>query len=372
MTVKVGVIGGGQLARMMIPPAVEMGIDLRVLAEAEDSSARLAASMVGDYRDLETVMSFAKQVDVVTFDHEHVPVTILESLEEEGIVVRPGPAALVHAQDKAVMRQRLGELGSPGPRWALANNSGEFQAFIDAGDSQAVIAKTPRGGYDGNGVRVVADPVELGDWLEVGPVLLEEKVDFQIEVAQLVARRPSGEVAVWPLVQTVQKNGMCAEVIAPAPLDSSDHAAARDIAVAIAEGLGVIGVLAVEMFALDDGSLVVNELAMRPHNSGHVFTELSVTSQFEQHLRAVVDWPLGDTSLVAPAGVMVNVLGGVNRASIPKALAEESAIKVHDYGKTARPGRKSGHVCVIGENATNLRATGARAATILSGTTSSD
>jgi len=354
VTKRVGVIGGGQLARMMIPPAIELGIDIGVLCESSDASARQACVAVGDYRDEETVLAFAKQCDVVTFDHEHVPQDTLKKLEASGVAVRPGSGALIAAQDKIVMREKLQALAAPLPLWAVAHNEDDVGAFLDTVEGLEIVAKTPRGGYDGKGVRFISDKAGVHDWLANGPVLLEEKVAFEREVAQLVARRPSGDIAAWPLVETRQSKGVCATVIAPAGVDSSVHESAEALARQIAEGLGVTGVLAVEMFVLDSGQLLVNELAMRPHNSGHVFTELSVTSQFEQHLRAVLDLPLGSTGFVAQYGVMVNLFGGVVRDSLDTALAADSRVKVHDYGKTSRPGRKAGHVTVIGSDPAEL------------------
>lgn len=365
MAHRIGVIGGGQLARMMIPPAIELGLDIRVLAESDDSSARIAATEVGDYRDSATVLGFARGVDVVTFDHEHVPPGVLRELEDMGVAVRPEAEALSCAQDKAVMRDRLGALGAPLPRWAVAETEEQVSDFISGGDGHQVVAKTPRGGYDGKGVRFIGSGDEVADWLALGPVLLEEKVRFVAEVAQLVARRPSGDMATWPLVETRQRDGVCSEVVAPAPLATSVHSEASLLARTIAEALGVTGVLAVEMFVLESGALVVNELAMRPHNSGHVFTELSVTSQFEQHLRAVMDLPLGSTELVAPAGVMVNVFGGVDHEALARVMSLGSRIKVHDYGKSARPGRKAGHVTVTGDDSPELLELGIRAASAL-------
>lgn len=350
---------------MMIPPAIELGLDVRVLAESDDSSARIAVSDVGDYRNLETVLAFAKGLDVVTFDHEHVPQNVLSALVDAGVAVRPGPEALLAAQDKGVMRQRLSELGAPVPRWALAEGASEVESFLRGGTSSEIVAKTPRGGYDGKGVAFVSNASEVSEWLAAGPVLLEDKVPFTREVAQLVARRPSGDMVAWPLVETRQRGGVCAEVIAPADVSSDTAAEAKTLALSIAESLGVTGVLAVEMFVLASGALVINELAMRPQNSGHVFTELSITSQFEQHLRAVLDLPLGDTSFVASQGVMINVFGGVIRESIGEALAVDGSIKVHDYGKGPRPGRKAGHVTVIGDGP-DLLGTAHRAASIIS------
>lgn len=345
----IGVIGGGQLARMMIPPAVELGIGIRVLAETPESSAALAATAVGDYRDAATVLEFARGVDAVTFDHEHVPQEVLAALVDAGIAVRPGPGALRYAQDKLAMRARLTELGVPVPDWAEVSTAADLEAFRDGG---AVVVKTPRGGYDGKGVRVVRESGGADDWFGAGPLLAEELVGFRRELAQLVARRPGGEVAVWPVVETVQRDGVCAEVIAPA-LGSAGRVAdvAADIAITIAEQLDVTGVLAVELFETDDDRILVNELAMRPHNSGHWTIDGSMTSQFEQHLRAVADLPLGGTATLAPWSVMVNVLGGPEHgmpSRYPRALADQPDVKFHDYGKQSRPGRKVGHVTAIG------------------------
>jgi 5-(carboxyamino)imidazole ribonucleotide synthase len=356
MTRVVGVIGGGQLARMMVAPAVELGIDIRVLAEIQGSSASIAATAVGDYRDADTVLAFARTVDVVTFDHEHVPQPILRALVAEGIAVHPGPDALHVAQDKLVMRARLSELGLPVPDWAAVASLGELDAFIAAHGGRAVV-KTPRGGYDGKGVRVVAAASEVADWFDDDdPLLVEELVPFRRELSQVVARRPSGEIALWPVVESIQRDGVCAEVIAPAPRSAGRLAdVAADIATTIAEKLGVTGVLAVELFETTDDRLLVNELAMRPHNSGHWSIDGSTTSQFEQHLRAVLDLPLGATGCRDPWSVMVNVFGSETLAAgalddrVALALADQPDVKLHFYGKEPRPGRKSGHVTAGGD-----------------------
>ena len=359
MTLRIGVVGGGQLARMMIAPAVEIGIDLRVLAEEPGMSAALAASAVGDYRDSATVLEFARDVDVITFDHEHVPQDVLADLVAAGVSVHPSPAALAVAQDKLVMRARLAELGMPQPDWAAVTNTQDLQDFLDAHGGSAVV-KTPRGGYDGKGVRVVHAATEADDWFAAlaedargGALLVEELVDFSRELAQQVARRPSGQMRAYPVVETVQRGGVCAEVIAPAP-----HASARLIDVArqigetIAEGLGVTGMLAVELFETTDERLLVNELAMRPHNSGHWSQDGAVTGQFEQHLRAVLDLPLGDPSPRAAWSVMVNILGGPAEGGLEErfaaAMTDHPEAKVHTYGKAPRPGRKVGHVTAAG------------------------
>ncbi|WP_248150748.1 5-(carboxyamino)imidazole ribonucleotide synthase [Microbacterium aoyamense] len=359
MTLRIGVVGGGQLARMMIAPATELGIELRVLAEEPGMSASLAASAVGDYHDAETVLAFARDVDVITFDHEHVPQDVLASLHGAGVRVHPGPGALAIAQDKLVMRARLEELGMPQPDWAAVSTPEELQVFLDAHGGRAVV-KTPRGGYDGKGVRVVSAATEADDWFAAlaedargGALLAEELVDFSRELAQQVARRPSGEMRAYPVVETVQRGGVCAEVIAPAPhAGERVRSVAEEIGLAIAEGLGVTGMLAVELFETTDERLLINELAMRPHNSGHWSQDGAVTGQFEQHLRAVLDLPLGDPAPREPWTVMVNILGGPTEgpleARIPAALASHPSAKVHTYGKAPRPGRKVGHVNVAG------------------------
>ncbi len=353
VSLTVGVIGGGQLARMMIPPAVELGIGLRVLAETEASSAGIAASAIGDYREREAVLAFADTVDVVTFDHEHVPQVLLHELVDRGVRVHPGPQALLYAQDKLLMRARLAELGLPVPDWAAVASVHDLTGFIDAHGGRAIV-KTPRGGYDGKGVRVVADARDVADWFDDDqPLLAEELVEFRRELSQVLARRPSGEIALWPVVESVQRDGVCAEVIAPAPHSAGRVAdVAADIATSIAENLDVTGVLAVELFETTDDRLLVNELAMRPHNSGHWSIDGSTTSQFEQHLRAVLDLPLGATGSRDPWSVMVNVLGGVADSAhdvrLAAAMADQPDVKLHFYGKQARPGRKVGHVTAGG------------------------
>jgi len=359
---RVGVIGGGQLARMMTPPAINLGITLKVLAEADGSSAALATAVVGDYTQLEVVADFAKTVDVITFDHEHVPLAVLQALEAAGVSVQPPSKALAFAQNKLHMRERLGALGLPMPDWAEIHDADSLDAFIEAHGGVAIL-KTPIGGYDGKGVRVVSSAADAADWLSAeglakvgGHLLAEEKVDFTRELAQLSARTPSGEFRAWPLVQTTQANGVCAEVLAPAPNASeATLEQAAEIARGVAEGLGVTGVLAVEMFETTDGRLLINELAMRPHNSGHFSIEGSVTSQFEQHLRAVLDLPLGSTLPTDAHAVMVNLLG-VDETNdfLPHyaaALKAHPEAKVHTYGKGARAGRKMGHVTVVAGNA---------------------
>lgn len=373
----VGMIGGGQLARMTHQAAIALGQSLRVLANDVDESAALVAADVqmGSHTDLAALRTFAKSCDVVTFDHEHVPGEHIRELVAAGHKVFPGADALQYAQDKHLMRRRLSELGAPVPRWAPISSAAELVAF-----GLPAVVKTARGGYDGRGVFVVNDVEEIIDLLASGAELIvEEKVELRRELAVQVARSPYGQVAVYPVVETVQRDGICVEVLAPAPDLPEDVAlGAQELAIRIANELGVVGLLAVELFEVAGGGprtgkqsekptgLVINELAMRPHNSGHWTIEGARTSQFEQHLRAVLDYPMGDTSLAAPVVVMANVLGGPEGGlSIDERLhhlmAAEPGVKVHLYGKQTRPGRKIGHVTALGDDLADCRARAARA-----------
>ncbi|MEU4378887.1 5-(carboxyamino)imidazole ribonucleotide synthase [Micromonospora echinofusca] len=376
----VGMVGGGQLARMTHQSAIALGQSLRVLALAPDDGAALVAADVqyGDHTDLAALRTFAKACDVVTFDHEHVPTEHIRTLAAEGVKLFPPADALLHAQDKRAMRERLGELGAPNPAWRPVAEPADLVAFGDE-VGWPVVLKAARGGYDGRGVWLVDDAAqadELAKTLLAGGtrLIVEERVPLRRELAVQVARSPFGQVAAYPVVETVQRDGICVEVLAPAPgLPEELAVAAQQLAIDLATALGVVGLLAVELFEVADraapgGSrIVVNELAMRPHNSGHWTIEGARTSQFEQHLRAVLDYPMGDTSLTAPVAVMANVLGGdPGGMSIDERLhhlfAAEPGAKVHLYGKQVRPGRKIGHVTVLGDDLDDVRARAARAA----------
>lgn len=359
----VGVIGGGQLARMMQQAAIGLGIELRVLAARPDDPAAqvIPGTVLGDHHDFEALKAFAAECDVITFDHEHVPTGYLHKLQEAGIAVHPTPDALVHAQDKGVMRERLAALGLPCPVWTRVSTPDDLVSFGERAGWPYVL-KAARGGYDGRGVWVVDDLAEAravwdgaqGGGVQGGGVQLiaEQKVDFVRELSAQVARSLHGQAAAYPVVETVQIDGICREVYVPAPGLSDERATeAQWIALEIAKGLGVTGMLAVEMFETRTGDLLVNELAMRPHNSGHWSMDGCVTSQFEQHLRAVLDLPLGDVHPNAPVVVMANVLG----LDLPEVypaylhvLAHDPGVKVHMYGKAVQPGRKIGHVNVAG------------------------
>jgi 5-(carboxyamino)imidazole ribonucleotide synthase len=361
----VGMVGAGQLARMTHQAAIPLGQSLRILADSAGDGAALVAAdvVVGDYRSLEDLRAFARGCDALTFDHEHVPNEHIAALAADGVQVHPGAAALRYAQDKSAMRERLTELGVPCPRWAPVRDAASLQAFgDDAG--WPVVLKAATGGYDGKGVWVVsgadAEVLDSGTRL-----IVEEKVPILREFAAVVARSPFGQGAAWPVVETVQRDGICVEVIAPAPdLPAERAEEAQALALRIAAELDVVGVLAVELFETAEG-FVVNELAMRPHNSAHWTIEGARTSQFEQHLRAVLDYPLGDTTPTAPVVVMANLLGGSDDV-VPKGIDERvhhclarwPDVKIHLYGKQFRPGRKVGHVTALG---TDLEAVRSRA-----------
>ncbi|MFN8073436.1 MAG: 5-(carboxyamino)imidazole ribonucleotide synthase [Mycobacterium sp.] len=375
----VAMVGGGQLARMTHQAAIALGQSLRVLAVSpDDPAAQVSPDVVlGSHTDLDALRRAAAGADALTFDHEHVPTELLHTLVDEGVTVLPGPEALVCAQDKLVMRRRLADLGAPVPRFTAVQTVDDVDAFA-AGIDGPVVIKTVRGGYDGRGV-VLTDSVAeardaVGRYLADGvPVLLEERVSMRRELAALVARSPFGQGAAWPVVETVQRQGICVTVLAPAPGLTGELAAEAELlGLRIAEQLGVTGVLAVELFETTDGTLLVNELAMRPHNSGHWTMNGSVTSQFEQHLRAVLDYPLGETRPIAPVTVMANVLGA---AQAPAMAMDERVhhlfgripdAHVHLYGKEERPGRKIGHVNVLGDDVTVVRERAERAAHWLS------
>ena len=369
------VIGGGQLARMMAQPAIALGLPLRLLAEAEGVSAAqvIPDHLVGDYTDLPTLRKVTDGAAVVTFDHEHVPTAHLHALADAGVAVRPGPEALVHAQDKAVMRRRLAELDVPCPRNAVVTSPADVEAF-----GFPCVLKTTRGGYDGKGVWVVrtADESQVafdGAAAAGVEVLAEELVDFRRELSALVARSPSGQAAAYPVVASTQLDGICHEVVAPAPdLAPALAGQAQEIALRIAGALDVTGILAVELFETTDGRILVNELAMRPHNTGHWTQDGAVTSQFENHLRAVMDLPLGSPAPRERWTVMVNILGGPTDSGhlydgLPHAMARDPRLRVHFYGKEVRPGRKIGHVTVLGSDLGELRDRADHAAAYISG-----
>ena len=362
----VAVIGDGQLARMMQTEAIELGVETRVLAANKDASAAQVFGDVrlGDYTKLEDLRAIVDGADAVTFDHEHVPNEYAQLLIDEGVAVEPRPDALIYAQDKLEQRRRLSEAGLPVPAFAAIESAADAEAFWDETGGQ-VCLKATRGGYDGHGVWFPSSRAECAELVEelLGrdlPLMAEKKIPFTRELSAMVARNRSGDVRAWPVVESRQDGGICRVAIAPAPGMSAELAArCEELAVRVAEGLGVTGVLAVELFEYvgDNGPEVsVNELAMRPHNTGHWTQDGCVTSQFEQHVRAVLDWPLGAVDKLSPATVMVNTLGGDEDPSVPMAervvevMRKYPQAKVHLYGKDHRPGRKMGHINVCADS----------------------
>ncbi|MCX4906083.1 5-(carboxyamino)imidazole ribonucleotide synthase [Streptomyces sp. NBC_00878] len=378
----VGMVGGGQLARMTHEAGIPLGIRFKLLSDTPlDSAAQVVSDVViGDYRDLDTLRAFARGCDVITFDHEHVPTEHLRALEADGIPVRPGPDALVHAQDKGVMRAKLDAIGVPCPRHRIVSDPQDVVAFAAEGlpegaegDGFPVVLKTVRGGYDGKGVWVVRSAADAEDPFRAGvPVLAEEKVDFVRELAANVVRSPHGQAVAYPVVESQQVGGVCDTVIAPAP-GISDALALRaeELALRIAKELGVVGHLAVELFETRDGRILVNELAMRPHNSGHWTQDGAITSQFANHVRAVLDLPLGDPRPRAKWTVMVNVLGGDYPdmySAYLHCMARDPKLKIHMYGKDVKPGRKVGHVNTYGDDLDDVLDRARHAAAYLRGT----
>jgi 5-(carboxyamino)imidazole ribonucleotide synthase len=360
-------VGGGQLARMTHQAAIALGQRLRVLATSADEPAAQVTPdvVIGSHTDLEDLRRVAAGADALTFDHEHVPTELLEKLVAEGVNVAPPPHALVYAQDKLVMRRRLEALGAAVPRYAAIDDIDDLDAFANRLGAPIVV-KAVRGGYDGRGVGLARDlaharEIASGYLADGVPVLAEERVELRRELSALVARSPFGQGAAWPVVETVQRDGICVQVIAPAPnLPSNVAAAAQQLALRLAAELGVVGVLAVELFETADGALLVNELAMRPHNSGHWTMDGARTSQFEQHLRAVLDYPLGDTDAIAPVTVMANVLGAAQQPQMTvderlhHLYARMPDARVHLYGKAERQGRKVGHINFVGDEIADL------------------
>ena len=346
----VGVIGAGQLARMMVAPATELGITLRLFAtSSQDSGAQVCSHVVGDYKNIEHLKKFAEECDVITFEHELVPLSVIKGLEAAGVRVYPSSAAFIYSQDKAEMRRKLQNF--PAPQWLVVSSADQVTEF-------PVIAKSLSGGYDGRGVWKVSSADQLSDLLQQNRTLLvEELINFDAEIAVMVARSPHGQATSWTPTETVQVDGICTMTISPATSISSDVAeSAQRLALEVANEVGVVGVMAIEMF-VKAGELFINELAMRPHNSGHWTIEGSRTSQFEQHLRAILDLPLGDPKMTSRYAVMGNILGGEKTNMYRPYLhlmARNPDLKFHQYQKEVRLGRKIGHVTALGDDLVQL------------------
>ena len=359
----IGVIGAGQLARMMVAPATALGVDLLLLAQSsDDSAAQVTNHIVGDYRNIDALRNFAKKCSVITFEHELIPVSVIRTLEAEGVVVRPSSDSFIFSQDKAQMRERLSKF--PSPKWQVITSAQGVSEF-------PLIAKSITGGYDGRGVWKISSLEELVQLLEQNSkLLIEELLEFDMEIAVMVARSPHGQASTWAPTQTIQVDGICLTTITPVPnISQSVAVAAQKLALDIAKEIGLVGVMAVEMFVRGE-DIFINELAMRPHNSGHWTIEGSCTSQFEQHIRAILDLPLGDTSMIFPFAVMGNILGGTKTDMYRPYLhlmARSPSLKIHQYKKEVRSGRKIGHVTAVGENLLDLRESVEHALAYMSG-----
>ena len=370
----IGIVGAGQLARMMIEAATPLDIPIRLLAASpEDGAARIWPHVdIGSPKSAADLLAFAEHCDVLTFDHELVNLEAIRELEAAGKHVYPSSNALLHAQDKLHQRRAFEAADLPIPDFRDIASLEDITAFADTHD-WPVVAKAQRDGYDGRGVWVLHDRSEaellVADAATNGvSLLVEQFVGIEQELAGLIARRPGGEFELYPIVETLQRNGICHEVIAPAEIPESIRARAEELTIEVAELTDVVGIMALELF-LADGELSVNEIATRPHNSGHFSIEACGASQFENHLRAILDWPLGSAELRAPAAVMANLLGRGAKdlgAGVPAALiAAQPGVHPHLYGKTARAGRKIGHVTAIGQNPEETRARATAAAETL-------
>ena len=359
----VGIIGAGQLARMSVAPATALGINLLLFAQdKEDSAAQISQHVVGDFRDLTQLLEFSKQCDLITFEHELVPLSVIKGLEAAGVKVFPSSNSFQYSQDKAAMRAKLATY--PSPKWKVIEDEGQAFDF-------PFMAKKISGGYDGRGVWKVKNLDDLEELLaEHSQLLIEELIEFDCEIAVMVARSEHGQATSWAPTQTVQKDGICTLTITPAPNISTEIAEkAQHLALSIASEIALVGVMAVEMFIKGD-EIFINELAMRPHNSGYWTIEGSRTSQFEQHLRAILDLPLGDPTMTAPFAVMGNILGGDKTDMYRPYLhlmARNPELKFHQYKKEVRKGRKIGHVTVIGENLLELTEVAEHARDYMSG-----
>ena len=362
---RVGVIGAGQLARMMAVPANDLGLDFKVFAAIpNDSAAQVTHFVLGDYTNVESVLAFAKECDVLTFEHELVPQSVIKAVEAAGVKVYPRSESFTFSQDKLEMRKKITELNLPNPKWQKYDG-GEVQIAFP------LIAKLPAGGYDGRGVFVIQSPSELADlYKKTGTLLLEEKLAFDYEISVMVARSPHNQAATWPATLTIQSDGICTSTVTPVPeISDSLSAKVQAAALEIAAGISLVGVMAVEIFIVGE-DFFINELALRPHNSGHWSIEGSETSQFEQHLRAILDLPLGSTAMRSKYAVMGNVLGGEKSDMYRPYLhlmARTPGLKFHQYGKDVKPGRKIGHVTMCGENLLQLQQEVAHAVDYMNG-----
>lgn len=349
---KLGILGGGQLGRMLIQQAINYNVTVKVLDPDREAPCRKLCDefVVGKLSDYDTVYNFGKKVDMVTIEIEKVNVDALEQLEKEGVLVYPQPRVIRLIQDKGLQKQFFKQNDIPTAPFQVISSREEL---VQAAMPFPYIQKLRRDGYDGRGVYKIVDAADLsGAFTE--PSLIEQWIDFEKEIGVIVARNENGDISTFPMVEmefNPQVN-LVEFLITPSTLPFAIHEEAERIAKKIADDLKIVGILAVEMFLTKDGQILVNELAPRPHNSGHQSIEGNVVSQFEQHLRAIFNQPLGDTANLSNA-IMVNVLGEPGHEGPAVYQGIEKILKcpgvyVHLYGKAlTKPFRKMGHVTII-------------------------
>ncbi|MCG8348508.1 MAG: 5-(carboxyamino)imidazole ribonucleotide synthase [Chloroflexales bacterium] len=371
MTTRLGILGGGQLAQMLTQAAISLGIETVIFERGADSPAgRLTQhEIVGPWADEAALTTFAERCNLVTLENEFVDATVLRRLEESGLPVYPGSATLAVIQDKLFQKQRITSAGLAAPRFRAVATPAEVAAVAEE-YGWPLLLKARREGYDGYGNATLRTSVDIASaWERLSrhdrELLAEAFVPFARELAVMVVRRRDGETRTYPVVETVQHNHICHIVRAPAPVPDHITAQATELAQRAVEAVAGVGIFGVELFLLDDGTVLYNEMAPRPHNSGHYTIEACVTSQFENHLRAVSGWPLGSVDMRAPAA-MVNILGQRNgparNDNLGAALAVPGA-HLHIYGKReVRVGRKMGHVTALGATLEEAEAIAQRAA----------
>lgn len=355
----VGIIGGGQLAQMLYQSAISLGLEAHLFASVYDEAApkyfRDTTRASSEQWTPPELYHFAQKCDVVTFDHELVSPSIVRELEKRGCLMLPSASTLEISANKANQRQQLSDRGYPLPLYQVCSTESELISFGERFGWPMVI-KPATGGYDGRGVFIVDDPTQVSSLIaELSqhlPLIAEPFLKLDSEASVIVVRSSTGECKTYPAVKTVQIDGMCREVTSPSQLDDELEDKARKMATEIAEQFDAVGVLAVEFF-ICEGKLLVNELAPRPHNSGHITIEANMTSQFENHLRAVLGLPLGNTSLRVSAAAMVNLIASSSTQNVMSKLSSALAVdgvSVHLYSKSSRKGRKIGHVTATATN----------------------
>jgi len=357
---KVGILGGGQLGRMLIQSGIDFNIPFKVVDPDKDAPCRSIVTefTVGSLKDFETVCQFGKDCDVITIEIEHVNTAALKQLEAEGKKVFPQPHIIELIQDKRLQKQFYKDEGIPTAEFVLTDNARHLEEFVGF---LPAVNKLGKEGYDGRGVQIIRDEHDLCKAFDQ-PGLLEKLVDFEKELSVIVARNEGGEVRTYPPVELVYhpEANLVEFLFSPARISDETEQKARKLAETVIKKLGMVGLLAVEMFLTREGELLVNEIAPRPHNSGHQTIEANITSQYEQHLRAILGWPLGSTASLTPSS-MVNLLGeagfeGEARYEGLEELLGTKGVHIHLYGKKiTKPFRKMGHVTIVNHDVDKLK-----------------